>query len=152
MVRQQRQRKLEQSANQREGLYNMHIVISKRNEIICHIPNWRLSLLNFSGCLRGNSRTQAIYEGFLCWQWLRFGEAHCHHYPTSGMLLQISLLHLPSSLASPFDLSPLLLPPMGSLICALSALETKNDLGKSLDTSGKQYPVFPHFHRYIYVT
>ena len=30
-VRQQRQRHLEQSANQREGLYNMHIVSSKRN-------------------------------------------------------------------------------------------------------------------------
>ena len=49
---------------------------------------------------------------------------------TSGFLLQISLLCLPSSLTSPFHLSILLLllPPMGSLIYALSALITKNDL------------------------
>ena len=51
---------------------------------------------------------------------------------TSGFLLQISLLCIPSSLTSPFYLSLLLLlllpPPMGSLIYALSALITKNDL------------------------
>ena len=50
---------------------------------------------------------------------------------TSGFLLQISLLCLSSSLTSPFYLSLLLLlllPPMGSLIYALSALITKNDL------------------------
>ena len=46
---------------------------------------------------------------------------------TSGFLLQISLLCLPSSLTSHFYLS-LLLPPMGSVIYALSALITKNDL------------------------
>ena len=60
-----------------------------------------------------------------------FREAHSHHYSTSGFLLQILLLHLPSSLTSPFDLSPLLLlllPPVGSLIYALSALITKNAL------------------------
>ena len=62
-VRQQRQRKLERSANQREGLYNMHIVSSKINERICHIPNLRLSLLNFSGCLHSNSSTRVDYEG-----------------------------------------------------------------------------------------
>ena len=38
-VRQQRQRQLEWRANHREWLYNMHIVISKRNERICHILN-----------------------------------------------------------------------------------------------------------------
>ena len=38
-VRQQRQRQLEWRASQREWLYHMHIVISKRNERICHIPN-----------------------------------------------------------------------------------------------------------------
>ena len=119
----------------------MHIVISKRNKRICHIPNWVLSLLNLSGCLHGNSCAWAVYEGFLCIQWIRFREACSHHYSTSGFLLQISLLHLPSSLTSPFDLSPLLLllllllPPMGSLIYALSTLITKNDLWKSLETS-----------------
>ena len=34
---------------------------------------------------------------------------------------------------------------------ALSALITKNDLWEYLETSVKQYPVFPHLHRYIYV-
>ena len=38
-VRKQRQRQLEWRAIQREGLYNMHIVRSKRNERICHITN-----------------------------------------------------------------------------------------------------------------
>ena len=38
-VTKQRQRKLEWRVSQKEWLYNMHIVISKRNEIICHIPN-----------------------------------------------------------------------------------------------------------------
>ena len=50
---------------------------------------------------------------------------------TSGFLLQILLLCLPSSLTSPFYLCLLLLlllPPMGSLIYALSAFITKNDL------------------------
>ena len=50
---------------------------------------------------------------------------------TSGFLLQISLLCLPSSLTSPFYLSLLLLlllPPVGSLIYALSTLIMKNDL------------------------
>ena len=73
---------------------------------------------------------------------------------TSGFLLQISLLCLPSSLTSPFDLSPLLLlllPPVGSLIYAVSTLITKNDLRKSLETSVKQYLVFLHLHKYIYV-
>ena len=131
-----------------------HIVISKRNERICHIPNWILSLLNLSGFLHGNSCAWAVYEGFLCLQWLQFIEACSHHYSTSGFLLQITLLRIPSSLTSPFDLSPLLfllLPPVGSLICALSTLITKNVLWNSLETSGKKYPVFPHLHRYIYV-
>ena len=38
-VRQQRQRQLEWRASHREWLYNMHIVISKRNERVCHMPN-----------------------------------------------------------------------------------------------------------------
>ena len=62
-VRQQRQRKLERSANQREGFYNMHIVSSKRNERIRHIPNLRLSVLNFLGCLHSNSSARIDYEG-----------------------------------------------------------------------------------------
>ena len=67
----------------------------------------------------------------MCRQWLQFGEARCHHYTTNELVLQISLLRLPSSLTSPFDLSPLLLlplPPMGSLIYAMSALIMKNDI------------------------
>ena len=146
---------MEWRASWREWLYNMHIVISKINEWICHILNWILSLLNLSRCLHGNSCAQAVYEGFLCLQWLRFREARSHNYSTSGFLLQISLLCLPSSLTSPFCLSLLLLllllPPMGSLIYALSALIMKNDLWKSLETSRKKCPVFPHLHRYIYV-
>ena len=146
---------LEWRASHREWLYNMHIVISKRNERIFHILNWILSLLNLSRCLHGNSCARAIFEGFLCLQWLRFREARSHHYSTSGFLLQISLLCLPSSVTSPFNLSPLLLlllllRLMGSLIYVLSALIPKNELWKYLETSGKQYPVFPHMHGYIY--
>ena len=130
-VRQQRQRKLEQRSNEREWLYNMHIVNSKRNKVICHIPNWILSLHNLSGFLRGNSCCWANYEGWMCWKCLRFGEACCHHYTTNELVLQISLLRLPSSLTSHFDLSPLLLlplPPMDSLIYAMSGLIMNNDL------------------------
>ena len=53
----QRQRQLEWRAIQREWLYNMHLVISKMNKIICHITNQILSLLNLSRCLHGNSCT-----------------------------------------------------------------------------------------------
>ena len=64
-VRQQRQRRLERTTNQREGLYNMHIVSSKRNERIRHVPNLRLSLLNLSRCLHSNSSARANYEGWM---------------------------------------------------------------------------------------
>ena len=41
----------------------MHIVSSKINERIRHIPNLRLSLLNFLTCLHSNSFARVDYEG-----------------------------------------------------------------------------------------
>ena len=43
----------------------MHIVSSKRNERICHVPNLRLSLLNLSRCLHSKSFARADYEGWM---------------------------------------------------------------------------------------